>query len=136
MLLRLVFTLGVFAGLIYGCDCVEVPASQARRNSEVAFRGTVAKFRDSGKGYRIVVFKVSRVWKGQIGRQFEMPAEEGDWCYAFLPSLLKIGNELVVYASKLPEGTSGDYFPMPCNTRLARDTKEFALGPGRHPRPK
>jgi hypothetical protein len=135
MLLRSSLALFLSSGLLSACDCIEVSAKQARRGSDLVFRGIVAGFRDSGKGYRIAVFRVTLVWKGQIGQTFEMPAIEGDWCHAFRPtnpSLLEIGNELIVYASRLAPGK--DYFPMPCNTALARTTVIVQdLGPGRRP---
>lgn len=135
MFLRLVSTLTLSTGLLCACDCIELPAKEAERSSEVVFRGTVVGFRDSDPGERMVIFDVRRVWKGRVRRQFEMPAVQGDWCGAFKPSLLKIGNDLVVYASRIARGT--EYLPMPCNTTLARSTESAqALGRGRKPNSK
>jgi hypothetical protein len=136
MLLRFFAGTILSTGLLCACDCIEVSAKQARRSSELVFRGTVDGFRDSGKGYRIAIFRVTNVWKGQIGQTFEIPAIEGDWCHAFRPtkpSLLETGNELIVYASRIAPGK--DYFPMPCNTALAKTTMiVHDLGPGRRPK--
>jgi hypothetical protein len=137
MFLRLASAVAIFTGFLYGCDWVVLPAPEAKRSSGLVFRGTVSAFRDLGDGRRIVVFRVSRVWKGQLGQEFEMPAEEGDWCHAFRPTLLKIGNELVVYASKIADGKGTEYFPLPCNTALASEAGVVrAIGPGRQPRGK
>jgi hypothetical protein len=114
------------AGLLCACDCIEKSPKEARRNAEVVFRGTVAGYRDSGKSYRIVIFQVTRVRKGQIGQTFEMPAYQGDWCSAFrqtTPSVLTIGNDLLVYASRIDLRTK-DYFPMPCNTKIFVDKRD------------
>jgi hypothetical protein len=64
-----------------------------------------------------------------------MPANEGDWCGAFRASLLKLGNDLVVYASRI--GSGEDYLPMPCNTDLVAQVVDFRdLGHGRKPNSK
>jgi hypothetical protein len=72
-----------------------------RDHSEVVFRGTIVELRDSQKpadlpaGFardtkKTVVFRVSRVWKGEVGETFEMPAvEETSACVGFWPSILK-----------------------------------------------
>lgn len=139
MLPRLALALAVSTGLFAQCDCIAVPAKEARRASEVVFRGTVDGFSGSG-AERIVIFRVTRVWKGQVGPVFEMFGLEGvSLCFTWWPSLLKIGNELVVYASRLPSrtGTTTDYFPMRCKTALARDALDIReLGRGRRPHAK
>jgi hypothetical protein len=133
MLLRTVLGLIFASGLACACDCIELPARQAKRGSEIVFRGTITSFHDSGHGYPIAVFQVNRVWKGRLTERFEMPAAQGDACFEFWPAFLKVGNELFVYASRL--GSSEDYFPMPCNSVLARNAKDIQkLGPGRKPR--
>jgi hypothetical protein len=139
VILRLVFTLAMSAGLLSACDCIELAPKQARHGAEVVFRGTVAGYRDSGRDYRIVIFRVTRVWKGHIGQTFEMPAYQGDWCSAFRqtkPSLLTVGNDLLVYASRI-DLAKEDYFPMPCNTDLVTKVRNFRdLGRGRKPNSK
>jgi hypothetical protein len=133
MIVRALASLLLTVTLSRACDCVTQPAKQAKRAAEVVFRGTIIDFRGSGSD-RIVVFRVSTVWKGNVRQTFDMPAIEGDLCYAFLPRLLKVGNELIVYARKINQ-SSGGYFPLVCNTLLARNTKDIgALGPGNAPR--
>ena len=110
------------------------------------FRGTIIELRDSGKGvnnaggwYRdtgkIAVFRVTRVWKGDVEETFEMPAiEETSTCMGFWPSHLKVGNDLLVYASRFSK--SGPYVTDICTrTALAKDAKDFGeLGPGSEPK--
>jgi len=57
-------------------------------------------FRGSGIDRR-VVFRITRIWKGRLTQTFEMPAMEGDWCYAFLLNQLVIRKELLVYARRI-----------------------------------
>jgi hypothetical protein len=109
------------------------------RHSQWKSEGGRCHYRDSGKDYRIVIFRVTRVWKGRIGQTFEMPAYQGDWCSAFrqtTPSLLTVGNDLLVYASRI-DSANEDYFPMPCNTDLVTKVRNFQdLGRGRKPNSK
>jgi len=53
----------------------------------------------------------------------------------FLPKLLNIGNELIVYASRIPSGNRNEYFPLHCNTGLAKNAADIRkLGSGKTPR--
>jgi hypothetical protein len=116
-----------------------VPAKEAKGFSEVVFRGTVEGFRDSGKGYRLVIFRVDRVWKGRVGPTFEMPAVESEeLCWAWPHSMLNIGNELIVYGNRMPGGRYPEnYYPAPCQTSLATKTRDpHHLGRGWKPRSK
>jgi hypothetical protein len=78
---------------------VPTPVKAARGSAVVVFQGTVESFRGEDPDRR-VIFRVSRVWKGPVGRSFEMPALEttGASCYGFLKGLLAPGNELIVFA--------------------------------------
>jgi hypothetical protein len=119
--------------LIQACDCITLPAKQAKQGAEVVFRGTITALHGSGNS-RIVVFKVSRVWKGKVKETFEMPALEADYaCLGFLPAYLKIGNELIVYAHRFSPADH-DYFPVVCNSLPVKDVTDIAaLGRGRKP---
>jgi hypothetical protein len=127
--------LWLLATVAHACDCIALPASQAKRYSEIVFRGTVAEFLHNDKGETRAVFHVSRVWKGPVTANFQMLAVEGDACFAFYPSLLKPGNEVLVYAHRMGDS---EYFPMPCNTSAVQNAKEQirSLGAGRKPRSK
>src|SRR5689334_24555289 len=97
-----------FISNVYGCDCRIPTVQTAMTHSEVVFRGTITALRDSHNGSgispalvrdtkKIVVFRVSRVWKGEVGQIFEMPTiEETTACFGFWPWLLKVGNDLLV----------------------------------------
>lgn len=137
MLFRLASALAIFLDPALACDCVRQPVQQAKRNAGIVFQGTITSFRDSGNGERRVVFQVNQVWKGHLAKDFEMPAVEGDWCYAFLTHQLAVGNKLLVFAQKIPTSSSPDYFSMPCNTVLAVNARDIAeLGHGRKPDPR
>ena len=51
---------------------------------------------------------MTRVWKGEVGATFGMPAiEETSACWGFWPRLLKVGvgNDVLVYATQWPGET-------------------------------
>ena len=107
---------------------------KAKRHADVVFRGRIVEFRDTGSGWRKVVFDVDRRWKGDVHRRFEIPAViESSACIGFYKGQLQIGNELVVFAEKV-RGTA-DYRTDICSgTSLARASRDLArLGPGRPP---
>jgi len=107
---------------------------KAKHHASIVFRGTVAEFRVATNGDRMAIFQVNRVWKGDVTEHFEMLALEGDACFDFPYSLLRVGNELLVYASRFPDRA---YFPMPCNTKFARNSNDMReIGPGRKPHSK
>ena len=147
---RIPATLIVFLvtrGIAGACGCTE-PSVQAKKDaSEVIFQGTILELRNAGgvipadplqtlmnKGNRVAVFRVSRVWKGEVGKTFEMPAlEETSMCIGFWPPYLKVGSDLLVYASRR---ASPYYTTNICGFhKLAKDAaKDIAeLGPGREP---
>jgi hypothetical protein len=121
------------ACLFAQCDDVEIPVKQAKHGSEVIFQGTIEGFKATGLD-RTVIFRVSRVWKGQVGSKFEMLAieTEGSLCTAFWSGLLVPGNELVVYASRIniPPWV-GEYLPLRSRTTLVSQAKDLGqLGRG------
>jgi hypothetical protein len=137
----------------YACDCSAPLVGEALSRADVVFRGTIVALRPSTKpiGFigvtdtgRIAIFHVSRVWKGDVGATFEMPAhEEAAACWGFWPNLLKAGNDLLVYAYLVPgETESGGTFMFETNicsrtapTRANEDLKALGAGyePGRSP---
>jgi hypothetical protein len=137
-LLRLAIVFCACACLARPCDCAgTLTVNEAKKLAAVVFRGTITALRNSDSGERSVVFRVTRVWKGNVSEIFEMPAfEETTACLGFRPSFLSIGNELLVYAS--PEGSPPAYFTRGCTrTALAKNSKDFEkLGRGKTPRAK
>ena len=118
------------------CDCVDIGVPRLKQASEIVFRGTVAGFRGDGEN-RIVIFSVSRVWKGNVGKAFEMQAIESE-CIGFYPGSLRLGNELLVFASrgkKLYLHPPDTYFSQHCGTRKITLVSDLgALGAGRIPK--
>src|SRR5713101_6985472 len=109
MLARIVLLLCFVEAVGYACDCIAAPAREAKRDADIVFRGTVARFRHTDAGETMVVFKVSRVWKGRVTGEFEMPASQGDSCLSFPRKMMTPGSELLVYARKLDRP---EYYPM------------------------
>jgi hypothetical protein len=115
------------------CDCAPESLSEAKGRAEVVFRGTITAIR-GGK----VSFRVDRVWKGNVGRTFDMPELcETSACIGFLPTLLQVGNDLLVFAWRLRRDPSdNEYFTSICTrTQLSQSAGEdFArLGRGKPP---
>src|ERR1700685_809127 len=108
-----------FAAVVDACSCAIPSVQSATNDADLVFRGSIIALRDSAEPSpvlamvgvsdtkAVVVFRVKRVWKGSVGPTFEMPAlnevaaKEGIDCIGFPPSLLKVGNDLLVYAGRL-----------------------------------
>lgn len=115
-------------------------------HSDVVFRGTLIELRDSEVDHflpfvrdtrKIAVFRVARVWKGDVGPIFEMPAvEETSVCVGFNPDALRLGTDLLIYAdrSRLP-GHQDVYYTSICGFhKVACGSKDLRkLGRGKDP---
>jgi hypothetical protein len=130
-------------GVAHACECSDPTVLVAKQRATVVFRGTITALRPTGKRPafdgdtgKIAVFRVSRVWKGEVGQTLEMPAaEEAGGCWGFAPQFLKLGAELIVYARRL---AGMEYETNVCSRTqfvkyAAEDFKE--LGPGEEPKP-
>jgi len=138
--------LALSSGIVYACSCREPSVEDKKNHSDVVFRGTITALRDAEKpagisaGWgrdtkKIAVFRVSRVWKGEVGQSFEMPAvQETSVCFGFWPPFLKVGNDLLIYASHSIFSES-EYYTSICGfhkpASAAKDLEE--LGPGQEP---
>ena len=145
--IRLLMAALASLSLAGACECSDPTVQNAKERANVIFRGTITALRplrptdkrvwigDPGDTGKIAVFRVARVWKGEVGPVFEMPAiQEGGGCWGFAPQFLKLGTELIVYAFRV----EGAYFTGICSrTNLPKfATKDFEeLGPGEPPRP-
>ena len=121
------------AGLAAACSCVQPGPSvtQAKDSSDVVFRGTIVALRDADKpaalAYagrdtkKVVLFKVTHVWKGDVGSTFEMPGlQETSMCVGFRAAFLKVGSDLLVYAARARN--SPEYYTNDCTrTAFAKD---------------
>jgi hypothetical protein len=151
MILRLCFTIALVGGIAYACRCMDPGVEVKKENADVIFRGRIIELRDS-KGAtdlspgrvrdtkKVAVFRVSRVWKGDVTETFEMPAvEETAACTGFWPTYLKVGSDLLVYARRI----GSEYYTSICGShKLVNDARDQAakdfnvLGPGAMPQKK
>ena len=117
-----------------GCECAPSSVNEAKEDAEVVFRGTITDIRAGS-----VRFRVNRVWKGDVGRTFDMPdLPETSACIGFLPKWLQVGNDLLVFAARLYRYPGdNDYFTSICSrTGLASEAGDALkrLGRGKLPR--
>ena len=137
MLLQLAMLFFVSLELTHAmqCDCASGP--EDKRGAEIVFRGKVVAFHEFAKDSRIVVFRVIRVFNGDPTETFEMPAlESGEACFGFYPGMLRIGNEILVYASSFGSTGPAD-LSVRCATKLWSETNNVRkLGRGKKPRSK
>jgi len=109
MICRALAMLIAGASLVISCDCVAANVQTTKKRADVVFRGRISAFRNADDGQRMVVFRVERSWKGDVGLVFEMAALEGVNCLSFPPGLLELGNEVLVYARKM-KGLQGYFY--------------------------
>jgi hypothetical protein len=128
----------------YACDCSDPPLQWIEAHADVIFRGTLVAlppatgpqgFGDTFDTGKIAVFHVSRVWKGSVGPALEMPALlETSACWGFGSSHLRIGNDLLVFAFRVPsETTTASILETTICSHTApakgnRDLEELGLG--------
>jgi hypothetical protein len=140
------FSLLILTGTIASpCGCIEAPVRSKFDHANIVFRGTIVELKavavgtglSSGFGNdtgKTVVFRVTRVWKGEVAETFSMPEFlETSACIGFWPSYVKVGNELLVYAREFGKGS---YVTSICGShKLVKDAeKDFKeLGDGRPP---
>lgn len=146
--LRLCLAIALVVATAYACDCMEPSVQDKKEYADVIFRGTIIELRD-GKAAtdlesgwvrdtgKMAVFRISQVWKGDVGETFEMPAvEETSACVGFWRDYLKVGADLLVYARRIRSGyyTSICGSHKPAKDASGKDAKDFkVLGPGAAP---
>ena len=127
-------------------SCMPMTVKEAAANADVIFRGTIVGIHDAKTDALtqvlqprkiIVVFRVTRTWKGPVTAKFELAAVQDNSRPAgsdqFWTRFLAVGNDLLVYGFRSKK--TGEYMTYPCShTSLALDSKDFLyLGPGSMP---
>ena len=87
------------------CDCFLPTTQEALHRAHAVFMGTIDQvtFLDpKDPGSRVIVkFKVARVWKGLVARDFEMRSiVETSMCEGFYRDDLVVGKKLLVFAHR------------------------------------
>lgn len=116
------------------CTSVALPVKYEKKHATAVFRGVICEYHDSGEGYKIAVFQVSRVWKGQVGPVVELstfPGYSDAPCRVFSTTLWNVGTELLVFARK----GKGQHYLIGywAGTRAPHDEDLHELGPGTPP---
>ena len=125
--------------LAEACPCIPTTVRESVADADVVFRGTIVSIRSHPNPLarelpvRVAVFKVTRVWKGDVREKIEVRVAGDPFCQSFPKKLMMVGNELLVYANKR-SGTS-EYFSTMCSrTALAKGATDLReLGEGRTP---
>jgi hypothetical protein len=122
---------------VYACDCSDPPLQWVKAHADVIFRGILVAlppttgpqgFGDTLDTGKIAVFRVSRVWKGSVGPTSEMPALlETSACWGFSSSHLRIGNDLLVFAFRVPARRAARRFWKPQFVRAPHSRKGIGI---------
>jgi hypothetical protein len=125
MIPRVALVVLMLANVSVACKCRETTASHALEHSDIVFRGTVVEVRDvemirdvavqrsshnfAQRQKQIVVFRVTRVWKGDVTESFEMPVMTGTVtsCSGDWNSWARVGNDLLVFSVRWAPGQYG-----------------------------
>jgi hypothetical protein len=90
---------------VQACTCIASPTVENWRDHvDVIFQGTITS--RSMLLWGDAIFRVSRIWKGNVGSQFRVEWRQGDHgdCNGFWSSHLKVGTELLVFAKRGNDG--------------------------------
>jgi len=132
---RLAVTLLAIINTALGCTVVPYPVKQAAKRADLVFRGSIEQIREAE-----IVFRVHRVWKGQVSQTIALPKivwTSTPCMIGFYSAHVRVGAELLVYARRMPELNVAGYVPEPgSRTALIRDADDDLnkLGKGRTPK--
>ena len=107
------------------CSCVLSSLEAAREEATAVFEGTLDRFEDVGD-VTYAVFRVRRVWKGQMTRNVRVRAARLTMC----PPHLEVGATRIVYAM----GPARDLRIEPCSRTAFSHNDAAELGASRPPR--
>ena len=110
----------------------EITVQDYVKRSDVVFRGEIVAHK-----WHAAVFRVREQWKGNLKSHVRLEWRRGDRgdCNGFWPDDLKVGEELLVFATK---GHFGRYrtsicLPTSLVSKAEAETKLRVLGPGKPP---
>jgi len=116
------------------CTCAMPPPGQETsfvqqqlKTSDIVFRGELIEHRNGA-----AIFRIIEKWKGKLGSTVEIEWRRGDRgdCNGFRPDDLKVGNELVVFASRSRFGIYRTSICRPTTQTSAAQNVLSILGPG------
>jgi hypothetical protein len=93
VLTKFLLALCISAGGASACTEVELPVKQAKRHSNMVFRGVVTAQTFSSDGSQTVIFRVSRVWKGRVRETLQIPVNPMTGCTNLFRSTVEVGSE-------------------------------------------
>lgn len=82
------------------CSCVEPDRAGAFERAELVFEGVLIRHEGSPRG-NMAVFRVERVWKGEVSAQFAVAAIGPN---SMCPPHFVPGERFIVYADPSPDG--------------------------------
>jgi hypothetical protein len=137
-ILRLIVLLLIFISLSRtgtACACAPpIPEEEDRMiraeidSSDIVFRGEIVAHKGGA-----AVFRIHEKWKGNLRSYVRLEWRRGDRgdCNGFWPDDLKVGNELLVFANKGPDGIYRTSICRPTGFASKAGRVLDLLGPGK-----
>ena len=113
------------------CTCIALPTGESwRDHADVIFQGKIAS--RSMLLWGDAIFRVTRVWKGNVGGQFRIEWRQGDHgdCNGFWSDHLRVGAELIVFAKRGQDGVYRTSICYPTKPVSAAAAEIVKLGAG------
>jgi len=112
------------------CSCAPSSVQERMRLSEIVFRGELVAHRSGS-----AVFHVREYWKGNLENSVELEWRRGDRgdCNGFWPEDLKVGNDLLVFATRSRDGIYRTSICLPTTPFVSANKILQELGPGEIP---
>ena len=127
--LKALFVLGVLTftqgpSQAEACSCLLTSLEAAREQATAVFEGRLERF-ETVNDVSYAVFRVQRVWKGQVTRSVRVRAEQNTMC----PPHLQVGATSIVYAV----GAASDLRIDGCSRTAFSENDARELGTSRRP---
>jgi hypothetical protein len=110
------------------CTCAPRTAEQAFSQADIVFRGEIVAHRGDS-----AIFRVHEYWKGNLKDSVKLQWRRGDRgdCNGFWPEELKVGSELLVFATKGRHGVYRTSICLPTRPADSANKELHDLGPGK-----
>jgi hypothetical protein len=130
-MLRLIFLVFLHLAVLEtgkACSCLPRTTQEALSHSDTVFHGELVAHEGNS-----AVFRVHEYWKGNLKGPAKLEWRRGDRgdCNGFWPNDLKLGSELLVFATKGIDGVYRTSICLPTKRAANADKAVHDLGPGK-----